>query len=50
MAACGFAKEGLATLDETQKRIMNPHTYPVGLERGLYERRRDLAKRLRGID
>ena len=50
MAARGFVKEGLATLDETQKRIMNPHTYPVGLERGLYERRRDLAKRLRGID
>ena len=50
MAARDFAKEGLATLDETQKRVMNPHTYPVGLERGLYERRRDLAKRLRGID
>ncbi len=50
MTAQAFAREGMGTLDETQKRIMNPHTYPVGLERGLYERRRDLAKRLRGLD
>lgn len=40
---------GLATLDESQKRMLNPHTYPVGLEYGLFERRRDLVVRLRGI-
>ncbi|MFR3091429.1 MAG: hypothetical protein ACLTMP_06670 [Eggerthella lenta] len=26
---------GLATLDESQKRMLNAHTYPVGLEYGL---------------
>jgi nicotinate phosphoribosyltransferase len=44
------AQEGLVHLDETQKRLVNPHTYPVGLERGLYGRRRDMVARLRGID
>ena len=39
----------LATLDESQKRMLNPHTYPVGLERGLHERRRALVARMRGI-
>lgn len=42
-------RKGLATLDESQKRMLNPHTYPVGLEYGLFERRRDLVARLRGI-
>ncbi len=50
MEARKRAKAGLETLDETQKRIMNPHTYPVGLEMGLYDRRRELVKRLRGIE
>ena len=50
MHAREVAKAGLATLDETQKRIMNPHTYPVGLETGLFERRHELVKRLRGLD
>ena len=49
MAARERAKEGLATLDESQKRMLNPHTYPVGLEYGLFERRRELVVRLRGI-
>lgn len=49
LAAQARAKEGLATLDESQKRMLNPHSYPVGLERGLFERRRDLVAHLRGI-
>lgn len=49
LAARERAQTGLATLDESQKRMLNPHTYPVGLEYGLFERRRDLVARLRGI-
>ena len=49
LAARERARAGLATLDESQKRMLNPHTYPVGLEYGLFERRRDLVARLRGI-
>lgn len=40
---------GLATLDESQKRMLNPHTYPVGLEAGLFTRRHDLVVELRGV-
>lgn len=43
------ARAGLATLDESQLRMLNPHTYPVGLEYGLHERRRELIAELRGI-
>ena len=50
LAARERAVAGLETLDETQKRMLNPHTYPVGLERGLFERRRDLVSRLRGYE
>lgn len=49
LAARTRAREGLATLDESQKRMLNPHTYPVGLEYGLFERRHDLVVQLRGI-
>lgn len=49
MSAQQRAKEGLATLDESQKRMLNPHTYPVGLEYGLFERRHDLVVKLKGI-
>ena len=49
LAARDRAQAGLATLDESQKRMLNPHTYPVGLEYGLFERRRDLVLQLRGI-
>ena len=49
LAARARAQEGLALLDESQKRMLNPHSYPVGLEQGLFERRRDLVARLRGI-
>jgi nicotinate phosphoribosyltransferase len=49
-AAADRARAGLACLDETQKRLLNPHTYPVGLEYGLCERRRALVGKLRGIE
>ena len=49
MAARTRAQEGLAELDESQKRMLNPHTYPVGLECGLFERRHNLVVKLRGI-
>ena len=48
-AARERAQAGLATLEESQKRMLNAHTYPVGLEYGLFERRRDLVVKLRGI-
>ena len=48
-AAQARAREGLEHLDESQKRLLNPHTYPVGLECGLFERRRNLVEELRGI-
>lgn len=50
MKARERARASLATLDESQKRMLNPHTYPVGLEVGLSERRRALVARLRGIE
>jgi nicotinate phosphoribosyltransferase len=49
MAAQARMRAGIACLDETQTRILNPHSYPVGLEAGLSERRRHLAAWLRGI-
>ncbi len=50
MAAQERARAGLDTLDETQLRMLNPHTYPVGLEAGLSDRRRALVAALRGIE
>lgn len=38
MAAQARAKEALGKLDESQKRLLNPHTYPVGLEEGMWHR------------
>lgn len=49
MVARERAAAQLAMLDESQKRMLNPHTYPVGLEYGLFERRRELVARMRGI-
>ena len=49
-AAQKRAKAALLTLDESQKRMLNPHSYPVGLERGLFERRSELVAKLRGIE
>ena len=49
MAARVRTGAGLATLDESQLRTLNPHTYPVGLDLGLFERRRNLVAVLRGL-
>jgi len=35
----GRAQRGLAEIDPTVRRFLNPHTYPVGLERALHELR-----------
>lgn len=48
MAAQARAKEALRKLDESQKRLLNPHTYPVGLEEGMWHRRAALVAELRG--
>ena len=50
MKARERTQAGLMTLDETQKRLLNPHTYPVGLERDLFDRRSALVAKMRGID
>ncbi len=50
LRAAARAREGLAALDESQLRLMNPHTYPVGLERKLHERRQHLIARLRQVE
>ena len=50
MAARARTLAGLETLDETQKRLLNPHTYPVGLERGLFERRSALVAKMKGFE
>ena len=50
MEAQRRCREGLACLDESQKRMLNPHSYPVGLEHGLFERRSDLVAKLRGFE
>lgn len=43
-------KKSLESLDETQKRLLNPHTYPVGLERGLFDRRSALVAKMKGFE
>lgn len=43
------AHDSLEMLDETQKRTLNPHTYPVGIERSLNEYRTKMVAKLRGI-
>lgn len=43
-------REQLKTLDESQKRMLNPHSYPVGLEQTLFNRRHDLVSRLLGLN
>lgn len=47
LCAQARARKGVATLHETQLRMLNPHTYPVGLEKGLHERRQKLIETLR---
>lgn len=47
-AARGRVAAALEHLDESQKRLLNPHSYPVGLEAGLWHRRADMVAALRG--
>ncbi|MGI6104636.1 MAG: nicotinate phosphoribosyltransferase [Raoultibacter sp.] len=49
LVARSYAASQIETLDETQKRMLNPHSYPVGLECGLFERRRNLVVKLRAF-
>ncbi len=47
MKARQRAIEGLEHLDESQLRLLNPHTYPVGLEYGLNARRAALVDKMK---
>ena len=49
MQAQKLAANNLAALDETQKRTLNPHTYPVGLEGNLNEKRIKMVTEVRGL-
>ena len=42
-------KEQLACLHPGIKRFVNPHLYPVGLERRLHERKTELVLEARGL-
>ena len=44
------AQVQLSELDASHKRFLNPHTYKVGLERGLSERRLSLIAQARVIE
>ena len=43
-------KEQLACLDASIKRFHNPHVYPAGIERGLFDRRTRMVIELRGSE
>lgn len=49
MVARKRCQEQLGLLDESQKRILNPHSYPVGLEHDLFQRRHELVSNLLGL-
>lgn len=49
-AARARAREQIALLDPSIKRFLNPHTYPVGLEPGLYDLRTRLILEARGLN
>lgn len=49
MEARSRSQEQLSTLDETQLRMLNPHTYPVGFEEGLHDRRDALVSSVRKL-
>lgn len=49
LIARDYCRAQLELLDESQKRIVNPHSYPVGLEYALFYRRHELASRLLGL-
>ncbi|MCQ2751926.1 MAG: hypothetical protein MJ189_02355, partial [Coriobacteriales bacterium] len=39
----------LNSLDDSIKRLLNPHEYPAGVEKSLIERRNELVYKMRGI-
>jgi len=43
-------QEQLSRVDNSIKRFHNPHEYPAGLERSLFQRRRQMIIELRGAD
>lgn len=49
LAAAERVRQGLENVHETQKRMLNPHSYPVGLECGLAHRRLALVASRRDI-
>lgn len=49
LAAAERVRQGLENVHETQKRMLNPHSYPVGLECGLAHRRLNLVASRRDI-
>ncbi len=49
LAARERAARELDTLDESQLRMLNPHTYPVGLEQSLAARRQEMVSQLRHV-
>lgn len=49
-AARERARAAVGALHEGVRRLVNPHRYPVGLERGLYDRRTALVLAARGVD
>ena len=42
-------KTSLASLDPTCRRFLNPHSYPVGLEPGLFDMRAQLRRKAKGL-
>lgn len=45
----GQVRQQLALFHAGVRRLVNPHRYPAGLEQGLYERRSDIVRKLRGL-
>jgi nicotinate phosphoribosyltransferase len=44
------ATQQLETFDKTHKRLINPHTYPVGLEENLHHLRMELVLKANKFD
>lgn len=44
-----YAKNELAQFDRSIRRFYNPHLYPVGMEKSLYEMKRQLVAKIRDI-
>jgi nicotinate phosphoribosyltransferase len=44
------AKTNLSHFDKAHKRLVNPHTYPVGLEESLYQLRTDLVFKMKNYN